>query len=413
MDFSLHTEIKLDNFDFDLPEDKIAKFPLANRESSKLLIYKNGKLSHSKFSNLISFLPEKSHLVFNNTKVIQARIILKNKIGAKIEIFLLHPFQKTKSINHFFENTNFIEWVCIIGNKKKWKSDEILESKIRINDFEVLVFAQLIDADLNLVKIFWKSTHNIINFNQILHEIGQVPLPPYLNRSAIEADKTNYQTVYSNLPGAVAAPTAGLHFTENILQQLIDNQHSTQFITLHVGAGTFLPIKETNILNHKMHNEQIIFELSSIYDLIENIGKIIPVGTTSLRAIESLYWYGVKIIENFDENNPKLIPFFIEKLEPYNSPEANILPEIALKAIIDYMLLQNLNSLIGETEIFIFPGYKFRLIKGIITNFHQPKSTLILLIASLIGSNWREIYNSALTQNYRFLSYGDSSFLMP
>lgn len=406
---TLPTEILLDQFDYELPDDKIAKFPLPNRDQSKLLVYKNNKIEVSKFENIANFLPEKSHLVFNNTKVIPARLFFQNKTGAAIEILLLQPFNNEYAKS--FAESSRSTWECMIGNKKKWKPNEILTKSLVFENIEIDIKVICLDSEKNILKFEWKSNKNEILFAELLEYLGEIPLPPYLNRKPTISDSNTYQTVYSKINGAIAAPTAGLHFTQNTFDSLTKSNISTQFITLHVGAGTFLPVKEKNVVNHKMHREQIIFQKKEIETLIENIGTIIPVGTTSMRALESLYWYGVKIYQNNLLPNSKQ-DFFIEKLYPYENPE-NLQPIESLKIILNFMKMNKLEIIVGETEILILPSYRFKLCKGIITNFHQPQSTLLLLISALIGDNWKKIYEFALNNNFRFLSYGDSSLLFP
>jgi S-adenosylmethionine:tRNA ribosyltransferase-isomerase len=322
----------------------------------------------------------------------------------------------------------------MIGNRKRWKKGDILTQILTIDGQEVEVNAEIFDEEKNHVKLSWKilgfrsqvldKTDNLSQiaglsnsltpntqpltptFATLIQSLGQIPLPPYLNREAETADYETYQTVYSEKKGAVAAPTAGLHFTDEVLKSLENQEIKREFLTLHVGAGTFQPIKVENIIEHKMHNEQVVISRENVENLIANLGNIIPVGTTSMRTLESLYWYGVKLISD------KSSTFFIEKLYPYqheNVPSS----EESLKAILEKMERNNETEITGETEIFIFPSYQFKICKGIITNYHQPESTLILLIAALIGEDWRKVYNEAMTKDYRFLSYGDSSLLLP
>jgi S-adenosylmethionine:tRNA ribosyltransferase-isomerase len=404
--------ISLENYNYSLPDENIAKFPVQNRDQSKLLIYNSGMIAHDKFDNLTNYLPPNSHLVFNNTRVIPARLLFETSSGAKIEILLLKPIGVNSLIDEVLDSTSTCFWQCMIGNKKRWKSDEILQYKLAEPDFNCNIFVELIVQESNSVKFYWESFNQQVTFKSILDKIGQIPLPPYIDRQPISLDKETYQTVYSKSLGAVAAPTAGLHFTDKVFDDLKNSNFTLQNITLHVGAGTFLPIKEENVLNHKMHNEQIIFDLAGILTLIEKIDNIIPVGTTSLRALESLYWFGVKLILSEHLTGNSIQTFFIDKLYPY-SIKQNISADESLSAIVGYMNSNKIDQIIGETEIFIFPGYQFKLCKGIITNFHQPKSTLLLLIAALVGPNWKQIYLNALSNNYRFLSYGDSSLLLP
>lgn len=406
-------DLKLADYTYDLPDERIAKFPLEKRDESKLQVYQQGKIRHTVFHKINENLPENTLLVFNNTKVIPARIHFQKSTGAVIQIFLLHPVAPTSVINLAMEVNDTCVWECMIGNRKRWKKEDILSKTLTISGEKVEVKASIFDLESNQVQLSWQViSENVGNFTpkfvDIIQALGEIPLPPYLNREAEEADYETYQTVYSEKKGAVAAPTAGLHFTDEVLQSLSNQGIKEEFITLHVGAGTFQPIKVENIVEHRMHNEQIVFTKKNIEVLLENIGNTIPVGTTSMRALESLYWYGVKLTKDFSST------FFIEKLDPYQST-AESLPstELALKTILAKMEATNEKEITGETEIFIFPGYQFKICKGIITNYHQPESTLILLIAALIGEDWRKVYAEAMANDYRFLSYGDSSLLLP
>jgi len=406
--------IKLSDYTYNLPDERIAKFPLSKRDESKLLVYQQGKISHAVFKNITDYLPKNSLLVFNNTKVIPARIHFQKSTGANIQLFLLHPVLPTPVINLAMDVTDSCVWECMIGNRKRWKKDDILSQILIIDNHEIKVEAEIFDEEKNLVKLSWEKAASFpfqiydytLKFVDLIQTLGQIPLPPYLNREAETADYETYQTVYSQKKGAVAAPTAGLHFTQEVLQDLEKQGIKQEFLTLHVGAGTFQPIKVENIIEHKMHNEQVVFTKKNIENLLANLGNIIPVGTTSMRTLESIYWFGVKILKDDD------FPLLIEKLYPYqheNLPST----EESLKAILKEMDGKNVEEITAETEIFIFPGYQIKLCKGIITNYHQPESTLILLIAALIGENWRKVYEEAMIKDYRFLSYGDSSLLLP
>lgn len=398
-------EIPIETYDYTLPDERIAKYPLVPRDASKLLLYKKGDVSEHSFWQLPDFLPPETFLVFNNTKVIPARLFFQKKTGAVIEIFILNPVAPTPIIAQVMETTETSTWACMIGNKKKWKG-EILQ-KMLPNGYEII--AELVDSEQNLVKFSWKSDNENSkpSFAEIVKLYGEIPLPPYLNRKAESQDASTYQTVYSKHDGAVAAPTAGLHFTENVFSALENKGIKHDFLTLHVGAGTFQPVKVSNAIEHTMHNEQLVFSRNFIENLQKNTAFVIPVGTTSMRSLESLYWFGVKLLNG----NTK---FLIEKLFPYQH-ENQVLPtlEESLAAILSFMEAKNIEILLGETEIFIFPSYQFKVCKGIITNFHQPKSTLLLLISALIGENWKEVYSFAMDNNFRFLSYGDSSLLLP
>lgn len=401
-------ELDLKKYNYELPDERIARFPVEPRDSSKLLLYRDLQISEDVFYNLKNHLPENTFLVFNNTKVIPARLFFQKANGVVIEVFLLNPVEPSSVVSQVMETTETCTWACMIGNKKRFKEKIVGTYNIevgayRIRPENVELTAELVDSEKNYVKFSWNNSE--LTFAEIVRYFGQIPLPPYLNRETEQKDYDTYQTVYSKNDGAVAAPTAGLHFTEQVFADLAQKGIKHDFVTLHVGAGTFQPIKVENVVEHKMHCEQIVFDKSFIVNLLENISFVIPVGTTSMRSLESLYWYGVKILLGRQD-------FFIEKLIAYNQTES-FTAEQSLKAIIDYMTENNLSQLVGETEIFIFPSYEFKICKGIITNFHQPDSTLILLVAALVGENWKKIYEYALENNFRFLSYGDSSLLIP
>ncbi|WP_337041468.1 S-adenosylmethionine:tRNA ribosyltransferase-isomerase [Emticicia sp. 17c] len=396
------TEIDLEKYTYHLPDERIARFPVEPRDVSKLLVYKQSEIKEDKFYRLVGYLPKDAFLVFNNTKVIPARLFFQKDSGALIEIFLLNPVEPSSVISQVMETTQSCTWVCMIGNKKRLKGK--LQGKHTIHETDDLVLeAELIDSEKNHVRFSWNNA--TLTFAEIVKYFGQIPLPPYLKRQTEEKDYETYQTVYSKNNGAVAAPTAGLHFTEKVLFDFEEHDINYDFITLHVGAGTFQPIKVQNVVEHQMHSEQIVFEKAFVERLLKYHTFVIPVGTTSMRSLESLYWFGVKLLQG-DET------FFIEKLFPYQDKQA-VSIEASLQATLQYMNSKNIEQLVGETEIFIFPGYQFRVCKGIITNFHQPDSTLILLVAAFVGDDWRKIYDFALKNNFRFLSYGDSSLLIP
>ncbi len=382
--------IDLKDYHYSLPDERIAKFPLPERSDSKLLLYQKGEISHDLFKSIPNHLPEKCLLVFNDTKVIPARLIFHKSTGARIEVFLLkpsHPSNYEQSMNA----KNGCSWHCMIGNSKKWKTEEI----------EVAEIGLKATRQNDEVTFTWKQD---LTFSEILELAGKIPLPPYIDREVKDSDKDRYQTVYSKHQGAVAAPTAGLHFTEELLSNLEKQGIKKDYLTLHVSAGTFQPIKAETVDDHPMHREQIIVTKQNVENLLQ-AETIIPVGTTSLRTLESLYWYGVKLL-NGDSD------FFIPKLFPYRHSELPNKTE-SLNAVLDFMNQNETTHLIGHTEIFIFPSYTFRMCSGLITNFHLPGSTLILLVAAMIGEDWEIVYKEALAQNYRFLSYGDSSLLLP
>jgi S-adenosylmethionine:tRNA ribosyltransferase-isomerase len=401
-------ELDLGKYNYELSDERIARFPVEPRDSSKILIYKDLQLSEDVFNKVNNHLPENTFLVFNNTKVIPARLFFQKENGVVIEVFLLSPVEPSSIVSQVMETTENCTWACMIGNKKRFKEKIVGTYNIDVGTYQVRpqnvkLTAELIDSEKNYVKFSWNNSD--LTFAEIVRFFGQIPLPPYLKRETEQKDYDTYQTVYSKNDGAVAAPTAGLHFTEQVFADLAQKGIKQDFVTLHVGAGTFQPIKVQNVVEHKMHCEQIVFDKSFIINLLENVSFVIPVGTTSMRSLESLYWFGVKLLSGEQT-------FFIEKLSPYNQIESFTV-EQSLKAIIDYMTENNLSQLVGETEIFIFPSYEFKICKGIITNFHQPDSTLILLVAALVGENWKKIYDYALENNFRFLSYGDSSLLIP
>lgn len=391
-------EIKLSDYTYTLPEERIAKLPLTNRSDSKLLVYNHGNISHSSFNQLDKYLNSNSHLVFNDTRVIPARIHFTKETGALIEVFILEPELPSKDVASAMLVKNKCIWQCMVGNLKKWKNDQILTKKI---SNELTLNAQVVDRENQLVEFTWEGN---IEFVHVVEEAGKIPLPPYIDREVTYDDEERYQTIYSKHKGAVAAPTAGLHFDESILEKLNVKNITHDFVTLHVSAGTFQPIKVENAIEHKMHSEQIAIARKTIENLISK-ENIIAVGTTSMRTLESLYWFGVKLLKGQDK-------FFIEKLYPYQGTE-NITRTESLQAVLDFMNSFDIALLTGSTEIFIFPGYKFRICDGLITNYHLPGSTLILLVAAFIGQDWKEVYKKAIANDYRFLSYGDSSLLLP
>lgn len=396
-------KIDLKAYEYTLPEERIAKFPLEKRADSKLLLCKNGKISHLHFYDIPDLLPADTLLVYNDTKVIPARLIFQRETGARIEIFLLQPISPTTVIPEIMLAKHPVTWETMVGNVKKWKNGEILKGKVQVGNKEIVLSAKLKNRDEKLVEFSWNDPE--IAFVDVVEASGEVPLPPYLNRKPVEEDKNRYQTVYSEKEGAVAAPTAGLHFTSEVFEKLESKGIQKAQVTLHVSAGTFQPIKASEVTDHPMHSEQIVVARQTIEKILNHKGKIVAVGTTSVRTLESLYWYGVKILEGNGED------FLIGKLFPYE--QRKNLPTIqnALEAVLDLMKIKGTETLIGATEIFIFPGYQFKVVSGLITNFHQPGSTLVLLIATILGENWKKVYQEALDKDYRFLSYGDSSLL--
>ena len=396
-------QIDLRDYEYTLPDERIAKFPLEKRDSSQVLHYEKGEIRHFHFYDIPDLLPSDTLLVYNDTKVIPARLIFQRETGAKIEIFLLAPTAPTTVIPEIMLAKYPVTWETMIGNAKKWKDGEVLKGKVSVADREVVLSAKLLDRELKQVEFSWNDAD--IAFVDLVEASGEIPLPPYLNRKPEAEDRDRYQTVYSKKEGAVAAPTAGLHFTAEVFDQLRKKGIREAQVTLHVSAGTFQPIKVDNVLEHPMHSEQIQINRGTIVTLLENSGTTVAVGTTSVRTLESLYWFGVKLLEGKGED------FFISKLFAYEKRAVAPSKTESLLAILDWMETNRTDTILGQTEIFIFPGYQFRMIEGLITNFHQPGSTLVLLIATILGDDWKKVYGEALAKDYRFLSYGDSSLL--
>lgn len=384
---------------YNLPQERIAAYPLGERDTSKLLVYKERKITHSRFLSLAEHLPDNAFLFFNNTKVIPARLHFRKESGALIEIFLLNPLKPSALLAETMAAKRLCTWQCTIGNLKKWADGILLEKNIG----DVQLKAALTDRKAGHVEFSWAGDET---FAEIIHRVGETPLPPYIKRKAEASDSERYQTIYSQLDGAVAAPTAGLHFTPAVFATLEQRNISHDFLTLHVSAGTFQPIKTEDPEAHVMHEEQIIVTRKNVENLLVSGRLVTAVGTTSMRTLESLYWYGAKLL-----SDPEC-GFRIGQRDAYMfaNPPAT---EKALQAVLDFMNRNQLESLVGETSIYIRPGYTFRVCKALITNFHQPASTLILLVAAFTGEDWKKIYEEALANDYRFLSYGDSSLLIP
>ena len=398
----LFDNVYISDFDYPLPEDRIAKHPLDERDGSKLLLYKQSSIEEDIFFNVANHLPSKSLLLFNNTKVVQARLLFKKSTGARIEVFLLEPIAPIDYVLSFGSNTKVV-WKCLVGNLKRWK-DEVLQMPIQ--DSTTILYAKKIRnlSEGLEVKLFWDDSS--LSFARIVELCGKIPIPPYLNRDVESEDKVRYQTIYAKPEGSVAAPTAGLHFTDNVFASLKNKNIDVEYITLHVGAGTFKPVKAENISGHEMHTEHFLVRKSTIEKLLNHKDKKVVVGTTTLRTLESLYWLGVKAFE--DKLNE---PLFVSQWEPYELSQ-NIGANDALEALASYMGKRNIDYLSASTQILIIPGYKVRMADALITNYHQPKSTLLLLVAAFIGEDWKKVYSYALSNDFRFLSYGDSSLLM-
>ncbi|MBO7300341.1 MAG: S-adenosylmethionine:tRNA ribosyltransferase-isomerase [Tidjanibacter sp.] len=395
--------LNIDQFDYELPDERIAKFPLLERDHSNLLVWRNGTLSHRKFYNLPEELPEGALLVFNNTKVFRARLIMHKPSGARLEVFCLEPHTPADYENAFSVKGE-CQWRCLVGGLKKWKEGAL------IIDFEMNGTPCRLEAwrgeqvgKSHIVTFRWDVD---ATFGEIIEHLGRIPIPPYLNRESEEIDNTRYQTVYSRIEGSVAAPTAGLHFTPRLIDELHTKGISTEEVTLHVGAGTFLPVKESDATNHTMHTEHFIVSVATLRNLSSSLGHIISVGTTSTRTIESLSALGWRVLQEGGADEERTVG----QWEIYDIP-AEVGGKELLTALADWMEREGKTTLSASTQIMITPHYRFRIIDGLVTNFHQPKSTLLLLISAIVGEQWRDIYGYAMANDFRFLSYGDSSLL--
>lgn len=399
-----YKNIKITDFVYDLPDERIARYPLDERDRSKLLVWKNGEIGEDTFRNIPNYLPENSLLIFNNTRVIHARMFFRKETGAQIEIFCLEPVQPA-DYQVTFRETEKVTWKCMLGNAKKWK-EGVLTKSIEINGKAAEIKAEKKGQEGNSFQVEFRWTGGF-SFAEMVEHAGVLPIPPYLNRDAEDSDEENYQTVYARIDGSVAAPTAGLHFTENVLQNLASKNISTQEITLHVGAGTFRPVQSETLEGHAMHREKVIVQKKSIETFLTGDSRMIAVGTTSVRSLESLYWLGLQL----EKHGPFLTFPEVLQWEPYeNEPEIPV--RKALQNLVDYLNETGREELQFSTQIIIVPGYIFRLIDGMITNFHQPQSTLLLLIGAFLGDNWKNVYDFALRNHFRFLSYGDSNLYL-
>lgn len=399
-------DIHISEYNYELPDERIAKFPLAERDSSKLLVYRHGTVCESVFHDLPSLLPQGALMVFNNTKVIQARLHFRKETGALIEVFLLEPAEPS-DYELMFQTTSRCAWLCLVGNLKKWREGTLTRT-ITIQEESVIVKAtrrgehgtsQWIDFE-------WSGERS---FAEIIDAMGELPIPPYLNRETQESDKTTYQTVYSKIKGSVAAPTAGLHFTNRVLNDLDAHGIEREELTLHVGAGTFKPVKSDTIGQHEMHTEFVAVRRHTIERLLAHDGHAIAVGTTSVRTLESLYYMGLKILMNPAIKEEEL---HVNQWEPYEVESNKDVKEV-LQGLLDWMIRHELTVLHSSTQIIIAPGYNYKIVKMLITNFHQPQSTLLLLVSAFVKGDWHKIYDYALAHDFRFLSYGDSSLLIP
>ncbi len=385
--------IHINDFDYPLPDERIARYPLEKRSDSKLLVYKFGNIEHHPFLDLPDLLPENTLLVFNNTKVIRARLHFRKETGAEVEVFLLNPVNR-ENAGEVLGRKESSAWHCLVGNKKRFKEEDVLQK----DDLSAL----WLDRENDVIQFNYGDKC----FADVIEESGSLPIPPYLNRPTEEIDLTRYQTSFAEFKGSVAAPTAALHFDEEIHRLLKDKKIECKYLTLHVGAGTFKPVSTENAIDHVMHEEYIIYSKELIQSLLVHDGPVIAVGTTSLRSLESLYWFGVGL------KSGQLNSFQIDQYFPYNPSNEPITFQDSLTTVLEWMEKKGLTILEGTSAIYIVPGYQPKMVQGIVTNFHQPQSTLLLLIAALVGNDWKLIYNESLENNYRFLSYGDSSLLL-
>jgi len=401
-------EIQISDYSYELADERIAKFPISQRDHSKLLIYNKGVVGEDIFYNLPKHLPEGALMVMNNTKVIQARLHFRKQTGALIEIFLLEPAEPA-DYEQMFQQTGRCSWLCLVGNQKKWKEGPLFK-RVEVRGEKIGISAVRLgeQGTSQLIKFEWSGE---VSFAEILDVLGELPIPPYLNRETQESDKTTYQTVYSKIKGSVAAPTAGLHFTERVLQDVDARGIEREEVTLHVGAGTFKPVKSATIGEHAMHTEYIAVRRQTIERLIAHHGEAIAIGTTSVRTLESLYYMGLKVMANPDIAEEEL---HVGQWEPYQEVrDEGLEVREVLQVLLDWLDRHELTVLHSSTQIMIAPGYDYKIVKMLVTNFHQPQSTLLLLVSAFVHGDWRKIYDYALSHDFRFLSYGDSSLLIP
>ena len=419
-------DINISDYNYTLPDERIAKYPVEKRDHSKLLVYNHGDISEDFFYHLPEYLPAGALMVYNNTRVIRARLLFRKPTGAHIEIFLLEPYSPA-DYEQNFQSSQQCSWLCLVGNQKKWKEGE-LRRVLQVGGREFVLTATHLGphGTSQLIEFRWESVASDssrvgktgCSFSEIIDAAGELPIPPYLNRQTEESDNTTYQTVYSRIKGSVAAPTAGLHFTPEVLSAIDEKGIEREEVTLHVGAGTFRPVKSENVADHEMHSEHISVTRDTILRLIAHEGKAIAVGTTSVRTLESLYYVGCKLLRQPDLTEEELD---VAQWEPYEgesgewSEERGEWPsaKVALQAIVDWLDRHQLTTLHTATRIIIVPGYRYRIVQMLITNFHQPQSTLLLLVSAFLRGDWRRVYDYALSHDFRFLSYGDSSLLIP
>lgn len=402
-------QIHITDYNYELPDERIAKFPLKQRDHSKLLIYNHGEISQDVFYNLPEYLPKNALMVFNNTKVIQARMHFRKETGALIEVFLLEPYSPA-DYEQMFQMTETCSWLCIVGNLKKWKEGRLSRTfDCKGKAVTLTVERKGEHGTSQLIEFSWDNA--TVSFAEIIDAVGELPIPPYLNRKTEESDKVTYQTVYSKIKGSVAAPTAGLHFTDSVLKAIDMHGIERDEVTLHVGAGTFKPVKSSTIGGHEMHTEYICVHRHTLEKLLKHDASAIAVGTTSVRTLESLYYIGLKL-----HYNPTLEEHMLHvaQWEPYSTPADKLIPaSVAIEEVLHFLDANGLNALHTSTQIIIAPGYDYKIVKMLVTNFHQPQSTLLLLVSAFVHGDWHKIYDYALGHDFRFLSYGDSSLLIP
>ena len=401
-------EIHISDYSYELPDERIAKYPLPERDHSKLLVYRHGTVSDDVFYHLPDYLPQGALMVMNNTKVIQARLHFRKATGALIEIFLLEP-ARPADYEQMFQQRSSCRWLCLVGNQKKWKEGTLCRTFNLPDGTGCELQAERIgeQGTSQLVELRWSGG---VPFADVIDVTGELPIPPYLNRDSEESDKTTYQTVYSKIKGSVAAPTAGLHFTERVLADIDSRGIEREELTLHVGAGTFRPVKSQTIGEHAMHTEYVAVRRHTIERLIAHGGRAIAVGTTSVRTLESLYYMGLKVMADANIGEEAL---HVGQWEPYETRQTAVAATASLQALLDWMERRQLSVLHSSTQIIIAPGYDYKIVDRLVTNFHQPQSTLLLLVSAFVHGDWRRIYDYALSHSFRFLSYGDSSLLIP
>jgi S-adenosylmethionine:tRNA ribosyltransferase-isomerase len=402
-------KISIRDYNYTLPEEKIAKYPLPKRDESKLLVYQDGKITEDNYRNIADHLPDHALLIFNDTRVVEARILFQKSSGGIIEIYCLEPAGEIRETNHALMQKEKVLWKCLIGGASKWKKGQLLKKTVQSKEVTIDVTARFVEkkGDHFIIEMSWVPRE--LSFSEILHLVGQIPLPPYIKRKAVAEDNVRYQTIYARQDGSVAAPTAGLHFTDHIFEECKKKNILSSRITLHVGAGTFMPVKSETLADHTMHEECIELMGIVLESIIRSIDSpIIPVGTTSLRTLESLYWLGIKTMAD-PEISPALLQ--LHQWEPYSLAHRNIHPREALVSLAEWTKKYHQDPFITTTSLIIVPGYELKIASGIITNFHQPVSTLLLLVAAIVGEDWKKIYQHALENGFRFLSYGDGSLL--